>query len=89
VEITLIGRPGKVIDRGTCVVMSMKDMGEKIPMLPKGVPTPPRQETTYMVYIGAKRWRGVAAAASDPEDTLIIKEYIQLNSRMGSIAVSV
>jgi hypothetical protein len=36
VKITVIGRPGKVIDRGTCIITSLQST--KVPSLPKGVP---------------------------------------------------
>src|SRR6266566_4387329 len=87
VKITLIGQPGKVIDRSACVVLSMQDTGEKTPALPKGVPVPPRQVTTYTVYIGAKQWKNVVAAANDPEDTLIVEGFPQTDSKTASIAV--
>src|SRR5215472_1657818 len=50
VKITVIGRPGKIIDRGTCVVTSLQS--SRVPSLPKGVPTPPHATTTYTLYIG-------------------------------------
>jgi len=87
VKITLIGQPGKVMDRGACIVTSMQHTGEKMPALPKGVPTPPAQVTTYTVYISAKQWKTVAAAASDPEDMLIVEGFPQLDSQTASIAV--
>jgi hypothetical protein len=85
VKITVIGRPGKVIDRGTCVVTSLQS--SKVPSLPKGVPTPPNAATTYMLYIGSRQWRHVAEAMKDPEDTLIVEGFPQLDAQTGSIAV--
>ncbi len=55
VKITLIGRPGKIVDRGTCVVTSMAS--EKVPALPKGLPTPQTSATAYTVYIAANSGR--------------------------------
>ena len=85
VKITVIGRPDKVIDRGTCVVTSLQST--RIPSLPKGVPTPPNAATTYTLYIASKQWRRVAEAIKDPEDTLIVEGFPQLDSKSGSIAV--
>ena len=85
VKITVIGRPGKVIDRGTCIVTGLQST--KVPSLPKGVPTPPHAATTYTLYIGSRQWRRVAEAMKDPEDTLIVEGFPQLDAQTGSIAV--
>ena len=85
VKITVIGRPSKIIDRGTCVVTSLQS--NKIPSLPKGVPTPPNAVTTYTLYIATKQWRHVADAMMDPEDALIVEGFPQLDAQTGSIAV--
>jgi len=87
VKITVIGTPGNVRDRGTCIVLSMQHTGENLPALPKGVPVPPKQITTYTVYIGAKQWKNVAAAANDPDDMLIVEGFPQIDSMTASIAV--
>jgi hypothetical protein len=85
VKITVIGRPGKIIDRGTCVVTNL--LSTKVPSLPKGLPTPPNVATTYTLYIASKQWRRVAEAMKDPEDTLIVEGFPQLDAQTGSIAV--
>jgi hypothetical protein len=85
VKITVIGRPSKVIDRGTCVVTSLQS--SKVPSLPKGVPTPPNAATTYTLYLPSKQWRRVAEAMKDPEDILIVEGFPQLDAQTGSIAV--
>jgi hypothetical protein len=87
VKITVIGRPGKVIDRGDCIVTSLQST--KVPSLPKGLPTPPNAATTYTLYIASKQWRRVAEAIKDPEDTLIVEGFPQLDAQIGSIAVFV
>ena len=85
VKITVIGRPGKIIDRGPCVVTSLQS--SKVPSLPKGVPTPPNAVTTYTLYIATKQWRRVADAMKDPEDALLVEGFPQLDAQTGSIAV--
>jgi hypothetical protein len=85
VKITVIGRPGKVIDRGTCVVTSMR--AKQAPSLPKGLPIPPSVPTNYLVYIAVKQWRKVAEAIADPEDVLIVEGFPQLDPETSSIAV--
>jgi hypothetical protein len=87
VKMTVIGHPGKVIDRGACVVTSLQS--NKVSSLPKGVPTPPNAATTYTLYIASKQWRRVAEAIKDPEDTLIVEGFPQLDAQTGSIAVFV
>ena len=74
VKVTLIGRPGKAIDKGTFTQISMPVM--KQPELPKGLPPLPADvQTEYLVYIAAKQWRKVAEAATDPDDALIIEGF--------------
>lgn len=89
VKITVIGRPGKVVERGQCVALSMQQ-SEKIPSLPAGLPLPPAAqmaETRYSVYIAAKQWRKVSEAIADPEDVLIVEGFPALDAQRGSIAV--
>jgi hypothetical protein len=85
VKITLIGKPGKVVEKGTCFVTVME--ASKMPSLPKGLPTPSPVSTTYTVYIAAKQWRKVEDAIADPEDVLIIEGFPQLDMATSSIAV--
>ena len=56
-KITLIGRPGRIVEKGQVVLTSMQ--GAKAPSLPKGLPAPPAEATPYIVYIAAKQWRKV------------------------------
>jgi len=74
VKLTVIGRPGKIVERGDVALVAMRS--EKVPSLPKGVPAPPSPQTDYMVLVGMKQWRKVAAAlAADPADRLLIEGY--------------
>ena len=84
-KITVIGRPGKVVDRGSCIVTSMR--AKTVPSLPKGLPTPPSMPTNYVVYIASRQWRKVASAIADPEDALIVEGFPQLDPETSSIAV--
>ena len=75
VKITLVGRPGKVVEEGHCVVVSMQQAA-KIPPLPAGLPLPSLEQvgaTRYTVYIANKQWKKVAEAIKDEEDILIIE----------------
>jgi hypothetical protein len=85
-KLTLIGTLGKTVDKGTCIVGVMQS-GDKVPTFPKGVPAPQATKTNYVVYIGAKQWKGVATAANDPEDALIIEGYPQIDTKTGAISV--
>jgi len=87
VKITLIGRPGTVVERGQCVVTSMQQ-GPTIPSLPKGLPLPPKVEaTTYTVYIASKHWRKVTEALGDLEDVLIVEGWPMMDTKEHRIAV--
>ena len=84
-KITLVGKPGTIIERGQCFVTIMES--SKAPSLPKGVPTPAQIPTPYAVYISSKQWKKVAEAITDPEDTLIIEGFPQPDMQTKTIAV--
>jgi len=75
VKITLIGRPGRVVEQTNCVVVAMK--GKEPPSLPKGLPTPPANSAvTWAVFIATKQWTKVKDSLhSNQEDQLIIEGY--------------
>jgi hypothetical protein len=85
VKITLVGRPGKIIDKGQFVMTIMES--SKVPMLPKGLPMPTNMATKYAVYIATKQWNKVKDAIRDPEDTLIIEGFPKIDAEVGAIAV--
>ena len=87
VKITLIGTMGTFVDKGACIVGVMVHTGEKLPALPKGVPVPQAIQTKYVVYIGAKQWKNVAATVADPEDALVVEGFPQLDTKTGAISV--
>lgn len=66
-RLTLIGRPGRVIRAGECVITTLQS-SSKLPALPKGVPAPPAQPTTFVVYIAVKQWPKVEAALAVPDE---------------------
>lgn len=81
VKLTLIGRPGKVIEKDTVVMTTLQS--SKAPSLPKGLPALPNKPTTYLVFIASKQWRKASEAlAADPADRLIIEGYPVLDKRI-------
>lgn len=84
-KITVIGRPGKIIERDSFVVTPLASV--KAPPLPKGLPMTPEEPTVFLVYIAKKQWRKVAAAITDPEDKLIVEGYPVNDKKLGVIAV--
>jgi len=86
VKLTVIGRPGKIVERGDVALVAMRS--EKAPSLPKGVPAPPAPQTDYMVLVGMKQWRKVAEAlAADPADKLLIEGYPTVQPEVAGITV--
>jgi len=86
VKITVVGRPGKVVEREGVVAVALMSAG--MPSLPKGLPVPGATRTRYVVLIARKQWTKVVAALSDPADTLIIEGYPALEERFaGTITV--
>jgi hypothetical protein len=87
VKVTLIGKPGKVIARQDFTLLLMTHSGQ-LPALPKGIPVPAKMPgTRYIVYIGAKQWRGVAEAIKNPEDVLIVEGTQVFDAEHTAIAV--
>ena len=77
-KMILIGRPGRVIEKGEVVITSIKS--SSVPSLPKGLPQPPDDSTTYIVYIALKQWRKVRESIQkNPDDKLIIEGYPALD----------
>jgi len=85
VKITVIGRPGKIVDKGQCIVTVMEST--KVPTLPKGLPTPTSVPIKYVVYIASKQWKKVEEAIKDPEDMLIIEGFPKTDPEVSAIAV--
>jgi len=83
-KMTLIGRPARATRRGDVVVTAMTS--DKVPSLPKGLPTPPTG-TTYVVYIAFKQWAKVAEALRNPEDALIVEGYPAFDERIPGMAI--
>ncbi len=74
VKLTIIGKPGTVVERGDVALVAMRR--EKAPSFPKGVPAPESPQTDYMALVGMKQWRKVAEAlAANPDDKVIIEGY--------------
>lgn len=90
VKVTLIGRPGKVVERGQCIVTTMQQQ-PKLPPLPKGLPIPAADQieaTLFAVYIATRQWRKVEEAIKDADDLLIVEGVQLLDKQLpGSIAV--
>lgn len=85
VKITLVGRPGKIVERDTYITTIIE--AGKLPPLPKGLPTPPATTASYMVYIAKRHWNRVAAAIAEPEDALIIEGVPLADREHGLYAV--
>lgn len=74
-KITLIGRPGRVVEQNNCVVVALK--GKEPLSLPKGLPTPPANSAiTWAVFIASKQWAKVRDTLQKHQaDQLMIEGY--------------
>jgi hypothetical protein len=82
VKITLIGQPGRIIEKETVVITAMRS--SKAPSLPKWLPQPLGDPTTYVVYIAMKQWRKVKDSLEhNPDDKLIVEGYPAFDKRIG------
>ncbi len=82
-KLTLIGKPGRIVEKGEVVLTSMQGKA-KVPSLPKGLPQPPSEPTTYLIFIAMKQWRKVKdSITKNPDDKLIIEGYPVFDRRIG------
>jgi len=82
VKITIVGRPGRIIEKDPVVITSMQN--SRPPNLPKGLPKPPGDPTTYIVYMAMKQWLKVKESIEQhPDDVLIIDGYPMFDKRIG------
>ena len=84
-KVTIIGRPGEIVERQGVIILAMKSTAA--PSLPKGLPAPPAQPTNYLVFVSQKQWKRVADALQNPEDKLIIEGYPIHHPRFTGITV--
>lgn len=85
VKVTLIGRPGKVVEKQQFVITMIRD--SKVPSLPKGMPRPPADPTSFMVYISKKQWSRVKESLQNPEDVLIVEGFARYDPELEGMAV--
>jgi hypothetical protein len=87
VKLTLVGRPGKVVEQEGCVVVSMK--GKEPPSLPKGLPRLPENSTiTWAVFIAKKQWNRVKESVqTHADDQLIIEGWPAVDPKRGIAVV--
>jgi len=85
VKVTIIGRPGEIVERQGVIILAMKST--TAPSLSKGLPAPTAQPTNYLVFVSQKQWWRVAEALQNPEDKLIIEGYPVHHPRFTGITV--
>jgi len=84
VKITLIGRPGRVVEKQDLVI-TMMTQTQAPTSFPKGVPQPPSTPTDYTIYIATKQWNKVAEAMKNPEDKLIVEGFAAFDPALEGI----
>lgn len=85
VEIKVVGKPLKVIEKSQVTVVTMRS-GEP-PSLPKGLPSAPSTPTIYLILIASKQWTKVKSYASNPNNKLIVKGWPVFDKKLGTITV--
>lgn len=87
VKVMLSGRPGKVEQRESTVVLILA-AGEA-PPLPRGVPLPPAEPVPFVCYLDSQQWAEVEPSLADPDDMLILEGYCAGDPETGTVAVFV
>ena len=85
-KLTLVGRPGKIIEKEYAVITTLTS--EKAPSIPRGVPKAPEAPVVYLVFIARQQWDKVAEAlAADEDDRLVVTGYPVLDKQTEAIVV--
>ncbi|MBA3822323.1 MAG: hypothetical protein H0X24_00300 [Ktedonobacterales bacterium] len=86
-KLTLTGRPGTVVDKGTYILTTMP--AQKMPAFPKGLPAlpPDVQPPQTVVMVAKKQWQRVEAALSDPEDMLVLEGFAMYEPSVKGLVV--
>lgn len=88
VKVSLMGRPGAIERRQNLVITSMEYKVNEPHSLPGGVPEPPTDPMTYVVYISSKQWDRVAQALEDnADDDLVVEGMCAYDPQVEGFAV--
>ena len=93
VNITIKGRPGKIDHRDGVIVVKLEGNIDESQTFPRGIPEPPRDMTTYYVYIGEQQWKKNGGDAFEKDDkqsqnlALIVDGACAFDKELDGIAV--
>jgi hypothetical protein len=84
-KITLTGRPGKVVDKGTYILTTMPT--QKVPTLPRGLPPIPADAVPpqTLVMVAKKQWAKVDAASA--ASILVLEGFALYEPAINGLAV--
>lgn len=85
IKISLIGRPGKMVERGEVIMMPM--FSPQPPATPRELPHAPNEPTMYVVYMTQRQWERVEDALEDDDDRLMVEGYPFNDRKLGVVAV--
>jgi hypothetical protein len=85
VKISLVGLPGKMVERGDVIMAPM--VCPQAPATPRELPHAPNELTMYVVYMTRRQWDRVEQALDDPEDRLMVEGYPFTDRKLGVVAV--
>ncbi|MBM4422898.1 MAG: hypothetical protein FJ030_05830 [Chloroflexi bacterium] len=84
-QVKLSGRPGKVIQRGSTIVVNMAS--DRAPRMPNDLPDLPRRPVPYTIYIAAKNWNKAGPAVESGESQLFVDGFGFYDSDLSGISV--
>lgn len=87
VKVNITGRPGTIERRQHLVILTMENQINPNLALPSGLPDPPAEPMSYVIYISAKQWERVAVALEKPKDEFIIDGLCAYDDELGSLAI--
>lgn len=85
IKISLIGVPGKMVERGDVIMAPM--VCPQAPPTPRELPHAPNELTTYVVYMTRRQWDRVEQALDDPDDRLMVEGFPFTDRKLGVVAV--
>ena len=87
VNISLVGRPGKIERRQNLVITTMQNQIDESMVFPNGVPNPSPKAMNYLVYISAKQWERVAKLMEQPNYLLVVDGLCAYDDETDGMAV--
>lgn len=88
IKVTLTGRPGEIVIYDNTVITTMVSIPRDDAPLPRGVPTPPRNTTIFVIYMALKHWEPVQRSLEkNANDKMMVEGLCTFDPESNTMAV--